>query len=358
MLVTAGLELDGGGRALVGRLLAQAGLSYALDRDVRFEVVSLGKEGLPGTPLELQAMAGNRRSLAATVWRRQLSRHPPALLFDLLGLARVQALLPRAATAPYGVMLYGIEVWRPLSTSARRALAGAHRPISISRHTLERARPYLPTLSTPPRVLPLALEDRPAEGEVDRELLGRVGEGFLLIVGRMAASERYKGHDELLAALAEQPHLEARLVVAGEGDDRARLEALAATLGLASRVTFTGFVSEATLAELYRACGVLVMVSMGEGFGLVYLEAMRAGKATVAARGSAAEEVVVDGETGLLVPPADPVALARALRDLLNEPGRAQRLGEAGRRRYEEHFTGEAFYDRLAVELDFLTTAP
>lgn len=357
MLVTAGLELDGGGRALVGRLLAQAGSSWAADRGVGFEVVSLGTAELPGTGLELRTMAGNRKALAATVWRRQLNRHPPALLFDLLGLSRVQALLPAAVTAPYGVMLYGIEVWRPLSVSARRALSAAQRLISISRHTLERARPFLPTLAGPPSVLPLALEDRPPHGEVDHALLSRVGEGFALIVGRMATSERYKGHDELLAALAQLPHQEARLVVAGQGDDRIRLEALANRLGIASRVTFTGFVSEATLAELYRACGALVMVSMGEGFGLVYLEAMRTGKPTVAARGSAAEEVVVDGETGVLVPPGDPQALAQALSILLCQPSLARSLGEAGRRRYEEHFTAAAFYDRLAVELDFLTAS-
>ena len=84
----------------------------------------------------------------------------------------------------------------------------------------------------------------------------------------------------------------ARLVVAGDGDDRPRLEARAAALGLGGAVLFTGFVSEATLAELYRRAAVFVMPSLGEGFGLVYLEAMRAGKPCVAARGSAAEEVV------------------------------------------------------------------
>ena len=155
----------------------------------------------------------------------------------------------------------------------------------------------------------------------------------------MASGERYKGHDQILEALPRVPG--ARLVVAGDGDDRPRLEARAADLGCEERVTFTGFVSEATLAELYRRAAVFVMPSLGEGFGLVYLEAMRAGKPCVAARGSAADEVVADGETGFLVDRDDPEELASVLDRLLASPDLARRMGEAGRRRWREQFSLE-----------------
>jgi glycosyltransferase involved in cell wall biosynthesis len=168
----------------------------------------------------------------------------------------------------------------------------------------------------------------------------------------MDPRERYKGHDELLAALADLPA--ARLVVAGDGDDRGRLEARARSLGLEDRAAFTGFVSEATLAALYSRCAAFVMPSRGEGFGLVYLEAMRAGKPVVAARGSAAEEIVVDGVTGLLVDPEDRAALAGAVAALLDDPEKAERMGMAGRERYRDEFGWERFYSRMEGLLERL----
>jgi phosphatidyl-myo-inositol dimannoside synthase len=357
LFVSAGLDLDGGGRAAAGRLLAAACAGYASRRGLGFAVLALGHGGGPEGTLYHGA---SQRSLALGAWRRQWRSRDLALVFDLLGPARVQAYLPAPARAPYLIPLYGIEVWRRLGWDRRRALAGAAVRFASSRFTLERARPFWPRGGDPGGVsgvpvVPLALEERPPEGAVDVALLRRLGKGFLLIVGRMASGERYKGHDQVLDALLRLP--DARLVVTGGGDDRPRLAARAAELGLSHRVVFTGFVSEATLAELYRRCAVFVMPSLGEGFGLVFLEAMRAGKPCVAARASAAEEIVADGETGRLVPQDDPLELAGALRDLLASPGAARRMGEAGRRRWRADFGTDRFRTRLEPLLDRLTGA-
>jgi phosphatidylinositol alpha-1,6-mannosyltransferase len=282
---------------------------------------------------------------------RQLAGHR-AFVFDLLGLARVESYLPRAARAPYLVPMYGIDVWQPLSWDRKRALREATVRFAISRYTLTRARSCCDDLAGT-EVVPLTLEERAPDGVADAALVARAGEGWLLIVGRMA--EGYKGHDELLAALVSLPR--ARLVVVGEGDDRARLEAKAVSLGLEERVTFTGFVSEATLAELYARCAAFVMPSRGEGFGLVYLEAMRAGKPVIAAKGGAAEEIVVDGATGLLVDPDDRAALAGAVAELLDDPERARAMGKAGRERYLAEFGYETFYRRMEPLLERLTAA-
>ena len=362
LFVSAGLDLDGGGRALAGRLLASACEEYAGARGLRVSVLALGGGGGPeGT----RYFGRDQRRLAVEVWRRQLGDglrgRRPVLVFDLLGPARIQAWLPGRLRAPYLIPLYGIEVWRPLSWERRRAMARAAVRFAISRHTVERALPFVPRLAGPPatEVVPLALEERQAAGAVDAGLLRRLGLGYLLIVGRMASGERYKGHEPILEALTDLP--EARLVVVGEGDDRHRIAARAADLGLAHRVTFTGFVSEATLLEIYRRAAVFVMPSLGEGFGLVYLEAMRAGKPCVAARGSAAEEVVVHGQTGLLVGPdgtGKPTGeLAAALRTFLDSPETARRMGEAGRRRWREEFGADRFRSRVAPLLDRLLEA-
>lgn len=373
VLVSAGLELAGGGRTAASRLLVGSASRWAAERGAQLEVLHLGSEVPIAGDVAVRHFHGSQRALAAAIWRSQLGRlqlgrlqverdQRPALLFDLLGPARAQAFLPRRLASRYGVMLLGIEVWRPLSWTRRHALSGASLRLVISQATLARARPFLPARAREAHVLHLALEDRPATGEPGASLLAEAGDGFLLLVGRMTTSERYKGHDELLQIM---PRLavecraaglpEPRLVVVGDGDDRPRLEDTARELGVASAVRFTGFVSEATLAELYRRAAALVMVSRGEGFGLVYLEAMRAGRPCVAARGTAAEEVIADGETGLLVEPGSQEELLAALLRLAADPDLARRLGEAGRRRLGESFSRDAFDRRLAVHLDALT---
>jgi phosphatidylinositol alpha-1,6-mannosyltransferase len=345
VFVSAGLGLDGGGRAAAGRLLAAGCAGFAGERGMGFELLTLDGSGLPNGGGSARGFAGNQRALALAVWKRQWRNRESAYVFDLLGVARTQSYLPAPLRAPYLIPLYGIEVWHPLAWDRRRALARATVLFAISAHTLERARPFTPDLGGAD-VLPLALEERKPEGAVDARLLGRLGRGFFLIVGRMDARERYKGHDQLLEALRGIP--EARLVVAGDGDDRARLEAKAAGLGMSDRVAFTGFASEATLAELYRRCAAFAMPSRGEGFGLVYLEAMRAGKPVLAARGSAAEEIVVEGRTGLLVDPDDREELRGALCRLLDHPGETRRMGEAGFERWRQEYGGERFRERLA----------
>jgi len=357
-LVSTGLDLEGGGRALVGRLLARAGADWARARGARFDVLTLGnaEPGLIGPiPGRFRAFGTTGKAgfarIAAAVAGLQLRPRRPALLFDLLGPARIEAALPSSLRSPYLLCLLGIEVWRPLERARKRALDGATIRLAISRYTLARAREIHPGLSA--EILPLALEERTPAGTADLPLLDRAGDGFALIAGRMAESERYKGHDALLEALPRAP--EARLVVAGGGDDRPRLEAKAAALGLADRVLFTGFVSEATLAALYDRAALLAMPSRGEGFGLVYLEAMRAGRPCLAARGSAADEVIVDGETGRLVDPEDREELAAALAALLGSPEVARRMGAAGKVRWQREFGYPRFRDRLAGHLDRLT---
>ncbi len=356
--VSAGLALEGGGRAAAGRLLAGRCAAFAREHGLGFHLLSLDGAGLPATEVPVRGFGGDQRALALALWKGQVEKRGNVYIFDLLGLARVQAYLPAPLRSPYLIALHGIEVWRPLSWDRRRALAHASQLFAVSAHTLERARPFLPRRAprlSPSAVVPLALEERKPEGAVDAALLGRLGRGFLLIAGRMDARERYKGHDEVLEALKGVAGV--RLVVAGDGDDRARLEQKAAGIGIEDRVTFTGFLSEATLAELYRRCAGFVMTSRGEGFGLVYLEAMRAGKPVIAARGSAAEEIVVDQKTGLLVDPEDREALRGALARLIEHPGEAKRMGEAGHERWRRDFGVERFAERLTPLLERLVGA-
>jgi phosphatidylinositol alpha-1,6-mannosyltransferase len=352
VLVSAGFEPDGGGRAAVGRLLRRVCEEYAASRNVGLEILCL--RGTHAKTERARSYGGATGALALAVARRHLGRKR-AYVYDLLGLARTEAILPRALRGPYLLMLLGVEVWRPLSRTRRIALREACCRLAISRHTLAQARRYTPDVEA--EILPLTLDDEPsAGGTPDAGVLARAGTGFLLMVGRMSSRERYKGHDDVLAALSRvvAEHPSARLVVAGEGDDRARLEARASELGVAEHVVFTGFVSDATLRRLYADCAALVLPSRGEGFGLVYLEAMRAGRACVALRDSAAEEIVIDGETGWLVSPGEADELAAACLAALSSDISSRR-GAAGRDRWRSAFGYDRYRDGMFMHLDGLT---
>jgi glycosyltransferase involved in cell wall biosynthesis len=160
----------------------------------------------------------------------------------------------------------------------------------------------------------------------------------LLAVGRLSY---YKGFDVLLRALAQVP--QAQLLLIGSGECDAPLRALARELGIEARVRFAGHLSDAELAAAYTQADAFCLSSIdrAEAFGLVLLEAMRAGLPTVASDipGSGVGHVVRGGETGLLVPPRDADALAAAIRRVDVDAPLRQRFGAAGRQRWREEFT-------------------
>ncbi len=157
----------------------------------------------------------------------------------------------------------------------------------------------------------------------------------VLAVARMYPRKRLLDLLHAAAPLrAGIPDVQIRIV--GQGPEYPALVRLHAELGLGDTVVLVGDVSRQRLAEEYVAADVFCLPSVQEGFGIVFLEAMAAGLAVVACRAAAVPEVVLDGRTGVLVPPRDPGALARALGDLLRNPARAKALGEEGRRRVME----------------------
>jgi phosphatidylinositol alpha-1,6-mannosyltransferase len=253
-----------------------------------------------------------------------------------------------AGRARLTVFLHGIEAWRPIRGIERWALGRADTLVANSEHTAGRFRAANPAFrSTSVRICHLGVAP---VGDGGQRAASSGDAPFALIVGRMAAAERYKGHDLLLdiwpTVRAEVPR--ARLVVAGDGDDRARLEAKAASLG--NQVSFCGHVSDAALAALYRDCAFFVMPSRDEGFGLVFLEAMRAGRACIGGVGAPAE-VIEDGVTGLVVDPADPEQVLKAVLRLFREPETRERMGRAGAERMARQFTEAHFRSRFRAIL-------
>jgi glycosyltransferase involved in cell wall biosynthesis len=171
------------------------------------------------------------------------------------------------------------------------------------------------------------------------------------LLGEVARLCDVKGQRELIEALAELP--EARLVLVGVdleqgGAYREALERDAERLGVRSRVVFAGRRSD--VPRVLDELDVFVLPSWTEGLPVVVLEAMAHGRAVVATAVGGTPEVVADGETGLLVPPRSPRALADALRRVLDDDELRRRLGEAGRRRVADRFT-TASMTRRVLEL-------
>ena len=177
------------------------------------------------------------------------------------------------------------------------------------------------------------------EGQRIRAELGVGADDFLVgNVGRLALQ---KGQRHLIAAmpLLLQHVPRAHAVIAGGGDLEEYLRDLADETGVAERVHVLG--PRKDVPALMHAIDVFAMPSIWEGFGLVLLEAMAAAKPIVASRVATIPEVVVDGETGVLVPPGNPQALADALAQLAHQPALAQQLGQAGQERLRRRFSVE-----------------
>lgn len=201
-------------------------------------------------------------------------------------------------------------------------------------------------------VVPLGIGDNPGRTEPGRVAALKAawpGRKIIFALGRMAP---YKGFDVLIEAAARLPD-EAVVLVGGSGPLLGRHRAHVARLGLGQKVHFLGPVSDNDLTAYHEAADVFCMPSLtrAEAFGVAQLEAMRAGRPVVcsAIDGSGVPWVTQDGATGLVVTPGSPVALAAALRHLLADSPLAERLGRAGRARFEAQFQAGTMIDRIAA---------
>lgn len=259
----------------------------------------------------------------------------------------------RARRAALVVTFYGIELrWVKRSLPflkgfVRRVARSADRVVAISSAT---AREIRELVDVPVVVIPYTttLPERVAARA------SAMHDGLtLLFVGRLV---ELKGVAYLIEAVARlRGRVAARLVVVGIGPDRPRLEALARNLGVDGGVEFRDKVPDAELQRAYATTDVFILPSIldargdTEGLGVVLLDAMSYGIPVIASRIGGIPDIIVDGVSGVLVPPADAGALADAIERLARDPAYAHRLGEGGRARLQTHFTWDAIMARWEV---------
>lgn len=254
------------------------------------------------------------------------------------------------------LVAHGIEVWG--DSSFRRykwwepqALRYCiSRVLSVSDYTAQRLRACTGYPAERLTIFPNVVD---ADTHWEEAVPGGVGTQ-LLTVTRLGSAEGKKRVDVVIAALAElrKAGLNVTLNVVGDGELRPALAEIAANLGVKSSVIFHGRVSDEQLSTLYRKADVFVLPSEKEGFGIVYLEAWKAGLPVVAARATAVPEVINDGIDGLLVDPVSPSTLSVALKNLLCDGVLRARMVNEGRTKILQKFNHSAFVERLRFLLD------
>ncbi len=281
------------------------------------------------TRIELLEKAANSRmryvrELARVLFKRE---RYDVVLCGHINLLPLTVIASRLSAAKHVLLIYGVDAWKPTGRRlSDRLVAGTDLVISISRFTKQRFLSWSTVHNNKVHLLPNAihLEEYGTGGKPHylEQRYGLGGKKVLMTLGRLEQSEQQKGIDEMLEILpellAEEGDL--RYLIAGDGDDKKRLQRKAASLGLNKYVVFTSRVPEAEKADHYRLADVFAMPGRQEGFGFVFLEAMASGIPVVASSLDGSREAVLDGELGELADPDDREALKAAIRRALRRP--------------------------------------
>ena len=289
----------------------------ALERPLRSNTTQIHYLGQ--VPPSLRSSAFAARLLSAGVWQR-----PNLIITTHLHFTVVAHQLARLTGVPYWTIAHGIEAWTIDRASVSRGLANAERILSVSQFTRERLLQTQPLNPEKIDILPntfdlSALTITPKSPHLLQRYGLTVSQPILLTVARLSQSEKYKGYDQILAALPRirQVISQVHYLLVGKGDDQPRIESLIAQYHLQDCVTLTGFVPDSELNAHYNLCDVFAMPSKGEGFGIVYLEALACGKPTLAGNQDGATDALCHGKLGALVDPDDVEAISQTLIQLL-----------------------------------------
>lgn len=292
-------------------------------------------------------LSGARRGLGLA---RMLAAERPAIFHAHLSwplaakwalAASVLVHLPTVATIQ---LIPEFQLERSSRLQLRALAAGVDRYIAVSRDVAAELAERFGWPAAKIEVAYNAVEVDRFGGPTPAGLRAQIGGGAERpLVLTPARLDEQKGHPVLLRAAAELSGVD--FVLAGEGPERAGLEALAGELGIAERVHFLGYRDD--IPQLLAACDVFALPSLYEGSSLAVLEAMAAGRPVVSSAIGGTDELIDDGVDGLLVAPGDTAGLAGALRRLLDDAELRKSFAERARRRVERDFTPTAMTQRV-----------
>lgn len=301
----------------------------------RVERVLLKNDG--AVSADLQAPSGTKFTFAGSAgagWRTpffaaELVGHgawhrPDLVLTSHLNFSPAAHLLQRLRGVPFWTVAHGFEAWDAQRPSVLRALRACDRVLAVSsytravlidRHGLRPERVHL---------MPNTFDaERFQPGPRPLPLLQRLGidpaKRIILTVARIEERERYKGYDQIIRTMPEVLSCvpEAHYLLVGRGNDAGRVQQMIAQRGLGHCVTVANDIEDDELPDCYRACDVFVMPSKREGFGIVFLEALAAGKPVVAGKLDGSVDPLLHGELGILLDPDNAAEIRDAIIDVL-----------------------------------------
>jgi glycosyltransferase involved in cell wall biosynthesis len=221
---------------------------------------------------------------------------------------------------------HGIDAWNLQNPRLIQALRHADRILAVSHYTRDR---LLQEQALDPEkvvVLPNTFDaSRFQIAPKPQSLLKKynltLDQPVILTIARLAGEERYKGYDQIIRALPEiiKTIPNVHYLIGGKGGDRPRVEKLIRDLKLENYVTLAGFIPDEELADHYNLCDVFAMPSKGEGFGIVYLEALACGKPTIGGNQDGAIDALCNGELGVLVDPDDLTEISTTIIKILQK---------------------------------------
>lgn len=265
-----------------------------------------------------------------------------------------------ALPVPIVMLAHGAEWPTDPSPSKRRrierATAKASRILAVSDYTAARVRPYAPADRV--AILHPPISPQPAPSPEASRRMAALRRGTAPLIASLARLEPRKGFDMTLRAVADlsADHPDLTYAIGGGGEDLARLQALAASLGIAERVHFLGRIDEDQKAALLAGADLFAMPTRQvgrsvEGFGIIYLEAAWHGLACIAGTEGGGGDAVLDGVTGLVVDGADQTAVTGALRRLVETPDERTAMGQAGAQRVRREFLWDQAAPRFLAAL-------
>jgi glycosyltransferase involved in cell wall biosynthesis len=300
--------------------------------------------------------------LRTTVFAKELTmgalrKRPDLIITTHVNFAPVAHSMKTLFGIPFLAVGHGIEVWDLPRGQIWRALRAANALAAVSQFTRTRMACALDVSVEKISLLPNTFDPEQFYPDTRKPhfLLRRYGlrpeQPVILTISRLASAERYKGYDQVLRALplVREQFPNVRYILGGRGPDRPRIEALIRELELIDNVTLAGYLVEHELRAHYNLCDVFAMPSKGEGFGIVFLEALGCGKPVLAGNKDGSIDALQGGKTGVLVNPDDVAEIGKALIQILGGQYPDQQLfnGEILRRRT----IGSYGYDRFVETL-------
>lgn len=368
MIVGLFTELSSaGGIQRSGCLTALALASFAAERGENCRFLSFndgagpGRLKIGGQEITFTGCGGSKARFISSAFSLAI-RQPGIVLALHPNLAPVAAAMKILAPGMRSaVVMHGVEVWTPLPAFRRWSLQSADCVLAPSEDTLARATKEQRLPNGKGRKLAWSLGPD-FDAQATRSIRSSPPNGFpsgpvILTVGRWEASEAYKGVDHLVAALPAllESFPDVQLVAVGEGTDLPRLQNLARESRVSDHIHFLPFIAHNELPNAYDHCDVFAMPSRGEGFGLVFIEAMARGKPVIGGAHGGTPEIIDDGINGYLVPYADVAKLADRLKRLLADDTLRREMGAQALAKARRDFSFARFSAELAAILGELS---